>query len=174
MRCETIYLRISLVLTGLLAVASCTSPGGRVVDLEQPENTCLAEPVSWQGIVPGQSTRQDVIEILGQPSQRGHSSQGVKVFVYPPIMKLASSYGNMIGFRDDDIVDWVDIWVLDSDGQFHTVAEIAQVPDNYVVLDENSSRKILDLMEALEDHDDVQNVYANFDIPPEVMAKIES
>ena len=53
-------------------------------------------------------------------------------------------------------------------------AEIAQIPDNYVVLDENSSRKILDLMEALEDHDDVQNVYANFDIPPEIMAKIES
>ena len=45
------------------------------------------------------------------------------------------------------------------------VAEISQVPSSYVVLDENGSRKILDLMEALEDHDDVQNVYANFDIP---------
>jgi len=53
------------------------------------------------------------------------------------------------------------------------VAEISQVPSSYVILDEDGSRKILDLMEALEDHDDVQNVYANFDIPTEIMQKIE-
>jgi len=53
------------------------------------------------------------------------------------------------------------------------VAEISQIPNNYVVLEEDGSRKILDLMEALEDHDDVQNVYANFDIPPEIMEKLE-
>jgi len=53
------------------------------------------------------------------------------------------------------------------------VAEITQVPSSYVFLDETGSRKILDLMEALEDHDDVQNVYANFDIPTEIMQKME-
>jgi transcriptional/translational regulatory protein YebC/TACO1 len=31
---------------------------------------------------------------------------------------------------------------------------------------------VLRLIEALEDHDDVQNVYANFDIPEEVMAAL--
>jgi len=54
------------------------------------------------------------------------------------------------------------------------VAEISQVPANTIILDEDSSRKILGLMEALEDQDDVQNVYANFDIPEEILKKIES
>jgi YebC/PmpR family DNA-binding regulatory protein len=54
------------------------------------------------------------------------------------------------------------------------VAEISQVPSNYVVLDEDGTRKILDLMESLEDHDDVQNVFANFDIPPEILQKLEA
>jgi YebC/PmpR family DNA-binding regulatory protein len=51
--------------------------------------------------------------------------------------------------------------------------EISQVPSTYVTLDESGSRRILDLMEALEDNDDVQNVYANFDIPPEIMQKLQ-
>ncbi len=54
------------------------------------------------------------------------------------------------------------------------VAEISQIPSNTVKLDEDGARKILALMEMLEDHDDVQNVYANFDIPEEVIKKLES
>ena len=54
------------------------------------------------------------------------------------------------------------------------VAELSQVPSNYITLDENGARKILDLMETLEDHDDVQNVYANFDIPEDVMNKLQT
>jgi transcriptional/translational regulatory protein YebC/TACO1 len=38
------------------------------------------------------------------------------------------------------------------------------------VADEGEAKKVLRLIEALDDHDDVQNVYANFDIPDEVMA----
>jgi transcriptional/translational regulatory protein YebC/TACO1 len=34
------------------------------------------------------------------------------------------------------------------------------------------ARKVINLMEAIDDHDDVQNAYANFDIPEEVMAKV--
>ena len=54
------------------------------------------------------------------------------------------------------------------------VTEISQVPSNYVNLDLPTARKILDLMETLEDHDDVQSVYANFDISPEILKQIES
>ncbi len=54
------------------------------------------------------------------------------------------------------------------------VAEISMVPQNMVsVADANTARKILGLMEDLEDHDDVQNVYANFDIPDDILAKAE-
>jgi transcriptional/translational regulatory protein YebC/TACO1 len=38
------------------------------------------------------------------------------------------------------------------------------VPQNYVKLAGNEARQMLKLMEALEDHDDVQRVSANFDI----------
>jgi YebC/PmpR family DNA-binding regulatory protein len=53
------------------------------------------------------------------------------------------------------------------------VAEISMVPQNMVpVSDSNTARKIISLMEALEDHDDVQNTFSNFDIPEDVMAEI--
>ncbi|RKY06459.1 MAG: YebC/PmpR family DNA-binding transcriptional regulator [Planctomycetota bacterium] len=54
------------------------------------------------------------------------------------------------------------------------VAEISMIPQNMApVGDANTARKILGLMEDLEDHDDVQNVYANFDIPDDILAKAE-
>jgi len=52
-------------------------------------------------------------------------------------------------------------------------AEIAMVPQSNVkIADEETARKILNLMEDFEDHDDVQNVYANFDIPDAILARI--
>jgi len=54
------------------------------------------------------------------------------------------------------------------------VAEISMVPANTVsVDDQNTAKKIISMMEAFEDHDDVQNVYANFDIPEEIMKQLE-
>jgi len=49
-------------------------------------------------------------------------------------------------------------------------AELAMVPSNYITVDAETGRRVLQLTEALEEHDDVQNVYANFDIPADVMA----
>ena len=46
------------------------------------------------------------------------------------------------------------------------------VPQNTVPVDGSDARAVLKLMEALEDHDDVQNVYANFDIPEAVLAEV--
>ena len=50
-------------------------------------------------------------------------------------------------------------------------AEVSMLPKNYVVLDERAAEQMMRLMEGLEDHDDIQNVYANFDIPDEVAEK---
>jgi YebC/PmpR family DNA-binding regulatory protein len=53
------------------------------------------------------------------------------------------------------------------------VAEISMVPQNTVpVNDPADAKKIVSLMESFEDHDDVQNTYANFDIPDEIMSSI--
>ena len=43
-------------------------------------------------------------------------------------------------------------------------AEVAMVPKNYVKLVGKEAQQMLRLMEAIEDHDDVQHVWANFDI----------
>ena len=50
------------------------------------------------------------------------------------------------------------------------VAEVEMVPQNYVRLEGGDARQMLKLMEALEDHDDVQKVSANFDISEADMA----
>ena len=51
-------------------------------------------------------------------------------------------------------------------------AESSFVPSVTVPLDEDGARKVFKLIEALEDCDDVQNVYANFDVSDEVMAAV--
>lgn len=50
-------------------------------------------------------------------------------------------------------------------------AQISMIPKNFVRLEAEKAILMLKLMEKMEDNDDVQNVYANFDIPDEVMEK---
>ncbi|MBI5150160.1 MAG: YebC/PmpR family DNA-binding transcriptional regulator [Candidatus Omnitrophica bacterium] len=51
-------------------------------------------------------------------------------------------------------------------------AEMTMLPSNYIRIIGEDAKSLLSLMEALEDQEDVQNVYANFDIPDEEMEKI--
>lgn len=55
----------------------------------------------------------------------------------------------------------------------YTLAEISMIPKNTVKLEGKKAQQMLSLMQALEDNDDVSNVYANFDIPDEVMEALE-
>ena len=55
-----------------------------------------------------------------------------------------------------------------------TVKQITRIPNSTVDLDADTGRKVLKLMETLDDHDDVQNVSANFNISEEVMAELAS
>ncbi|MCS7201891.1 MAG: YebC/PmpR family DNA-binding transcriptional regulator [Dictyoglomus sp.] len=48
-------------------------------------------------------------------------------------------------------------------------AEITKIPKNVVPVQDEDAEKVLKLMEELEDHDDVQKTYANFDIPDEIL-----
>ena len=52
------------------------------------------------------------------------------------------------------------------------MAQISRIPTNTVDLDAENGRKVLKLMERLDDHDDVQSVAANFNIPQEAMAEM--
>ncbi len=53
-------------------------------------------------------------------------------------------------------------------------AEITYIPQTTVHLEGKEAEQMLKLMDALEDNDDVQNVYANFDIDDEVMEKMQA
>ena len=51
-------------------------------------------------------------------------------------------------------------------------AKITMIPQNEIKLDAGKAEQMLKMMEKLEDNDDVQNVYANFNIDDEIMEKI--
>ena len=83
----------------------------------------------------------------------------------------------------EDIKDNGDSWdVITEPASFETVkqalekeklipvaSEISMIPKTTVSLGKEDAEKMLKLMEALEEHDDIQNVYANFDIPEDIM-----
>jgi YebC/PmpR family DNA-binding regulatory protein len=58
---------------------------------------------------------------------------------------------------------------IDEAGLPYTFAEVTMIPQNTVKLEGKKAEQMLNLMQALEDNDDVSNIYANFDIPDEVM-----
>ena len=83
----------------------------------------------------------------------------------------------------DDVIDDDDVWTIQTAmADFGTVrdaietagidmesAALAMVPQNMMDVDVDTARKVLRLMDALDDNDDVQNVYVNCDIPEEAM-----
>lgn len=86
----------------------------------------------------------------------------------------------------EDIQDGDDSWDVITDPEnFDTVkdalknlestsAEISMIPQNTVKLEsKDDAEKILKLMDSLEDHDDVQKVHANFDIPSDILETVE-
>ncbi|GAB4389744.1 MAG: YebC/PmpR family DNA-binding transcriptional regulator [Thermodesulfovibrionales bacterium] len=60
---------------------------------------------------------------------------------------------------------------LEDTGIRPSFAEVTMLPKNYVDLDEKAAEQMSKLMDSLEEHDDVQNVYANFNVPEAVMEK---
>lgn len=88
----------------------------------------------------------------------------------------------------EDIKDAEDVWEVQTDpASFMAVKEacekaglksidasVQMVPQNTIKLESGDAEKMLKLMEALEEHDDVQSVSANFDIDPELMEKLSA
>ncbi len=61
---------------------------------------------------------------------------------------------------------------LEAAGYKPASAEITMMPKSTVPLTGKEAQQVLRFMETLEDHDDVQHVYANFDIPDEVLQQV--
>ena len=62
---------------------------------------------------------------------------------------------------------------LEAAGYAFEMAEVTFLPQNYVTVEPGSAKPVMNLMEALDDHDDVQNVYANADFPEDAEAVAE-
>lgn len=89
----------------------------------------------------------------------------------------------------EDISDQGDVWQvttaatdlarvrdgLEAAGVLSESAELTMLPTTTVALDtEGDARRVLKVIDALEDQDDVQAVYSNFDIPDDVLAAVEA
>jgi transcriptional/translational regulatory protein YebC/TACO1 len=70
----------------------------------------------------------------------------------------------------NDVMDVKD--ALDAKGIPVSSAEITMLPKSTVRIEGKTAESVLKLMDALEDQEDVQHVYSNFDISEEIMAKI--
>jgi YebC/PmpR family DNA-binding regulatory protein len=55
-----------------------------------------------------------------------------------------------------------------------TVHEVGMLPQNYIKLEGQNASQMIRLLEAMEDHDDVQHVYSNFDIDEKQLAEVAS
>ena len=78
--------------------------------------------------------------------------------------EVVSEAGDMVAVRT----------ALQGAGIDYDSADSAFIPSVHVELDEDAARKVFKLIDALEDSDDVQNVYANFDVSDEVMALVDA
>jgi len=61
---------------------------------------------------------------------------------------------------------------LEGAGITYQLAELTMYPQSTIELDEKNADQMLRMMEQLEDLDDIQHVYANFDIPESVMEQL--
>ena len=53
-----------------------------------------------------------------------------------------------------------------------SVAEVSMIPQNYIKLEGQAANTMIRLLEALEDHDDVQHVYSNFDVDTKQLEEV--
>ena len=155
---------------GVAVIVECLSDnrnrtGAEIRNLFNKNGGTMAEPgaVSWQferkGVisVPRVHDEEEVLEVAMEAGAEDLVDEGERWVV-------TSAPADMVAVRSG----------LDAAGLEPGASELSMVPTSTVeVNSESEAKRILRLIEALDDHDDVQNVYANFDIPDAVMAAYE-
>ena len=125
----------------------------------------IAEPgaVSWQ------FDRKGMLEIAGPLSEddllEWTMEAGADNYVANGDNYLVTTEPNEVGSVRD---------ALEAHGVKVLSAELTLVPQNQILVEDKAeAHKILRLMDAIDDHDDVQNVFANFDVSEEVLNSYE-
>jgi YebC/PmpR family DNA-binding regulatory protein len=122
------------------------------------ENGCVAWMFDKQGIITVETSVCDEDTILEVALDAGASDMTNQGDIY----EIISPAGEMETVRATIEAKSIPI----------VSAEVTMVPQNTVKLNERQAETMLKLYEALEEHDDVQNVYANFDIDDNIMNKL--
>jgi YebC/PmpR family DNA-binding regulatory protein len=139
--------------------------GAEIRNLFSKSGGSMAEPgaVSWQferkGVVavPHTFDEERVLEVVMEAGAEDLADEGERWLVTSAPAELTAVHA-----------------ALEEAALEPGASELSMVPTTTVeVPSESEAKKVLRLIEALDDHDDVQNVYANFDIPDAVMAAYE-
>ena len=125
-------------------------------------NRAEAGAVSWQfhkkGVLVVEKEKAEEDQVLGIALEAG--AEDVKV--------AEKAFEIITGPQDFEAVKKA----LNDAGIEPSLAELNFIPQNTISLEEKSAEQMLKLMEILDEHDDVQKVHANFDIPDAVMEKM--
>jgi YebC/PmpR family DNA-binding regulatory protein len=152
---------------GVAVIVECLSDnrnrtGAEIRNIFSKNGGSMAEPgaVSWQferkGMVsvPRKFDEDQVLEVAMEAGAEDLSDDGEQ-------WQVTCAPGDLMAVRA----------ALEVAQLSPGTSELTMVPTTTVeVKDESEAKRVLRLIEALDDHDDVQNVYANFDIPDSVMA----
>jgi YebC/PmpR family DNA-binding regulatory protein len=155
---------------GVAVIVECLSDnrnrtGAEIRNVFSKNGGTLAEPgaVSWQferkGVIalPRALDEEKVLEVVMEAGAEDLADEGERWLVTSAPSELMAVHT-----------------ALEEAGMEPGGSELSMVPTTTVeVTSESEAKKVLRLIEALDDHDDVQNVYANFDIPDAVMAAYE-
>ena len=139
--------------------------GAEVRNLFTKNGGSVAEPgaVAWQFerkgvVIMGKSAAEDDVMLVALDAGAEDLTDQGDTF------ELTCAPGDLARLRQ----------ALDDAGLVFDSAEVTMVPSNVVPLEtESDARKVLRLIDALEEHDDVQGVYANFDIPDAVLQSVD-
>jgi YebC/PmpR family DNA-binding regulatory protein len=152
---------------GVAVIVECLTDnrnrtGAEIRNLFNKNGGTLAEPgaVSWQferkGVVtvPRSADEDRVMEVAMEAGAEDLEDDDDR-------WSITTAPGDLMGVRH----------ALEEAGMEPSSSDISMVPTTMVEVEaEGEAKRVLRLIEALEDHDDVQNVFSNFDIPDAVMA----
>ncbi|HEY5109851.1 MAG TPA: YebC/PmpR family DNA-binding transcriptional regulator [Acidimicrobiales bacterium] len=155
---------------GVAVIVECLSDnrnrtGAEIRNLFSKNGGAMAEPgsVSWQFerkgaiAVPRAHDEERILEVAMEAGAEDLADEDERWLV-------TSDPADLMAVRN----------ALDEAGLEPGPPELTMVPTSTVELtNEAEAKRVLRLIEALDDHDDAQNVYANFDIPDEIMAAYE-
>jgi transcriptional/translational regulatory protein YebC/TACO1 len=121
------------------------------------ENGCVAWMFQKQGVIEveaGTADEDQVFEVALEAGASDMSSEGDIYSITTPPAEFETVKS-----------------ALEAKGIVVADSEVSMVPQSSVELEGKPAEQMLKLMESLEDHEDVQNVYANFDIDDAVIEK---